>query len=306
MASIAHGTVAPGIAVSASRPGSSSTDLLLVLMALIWGINFSVVKYGTQVVPPLAYNALRVALAALILLGLGFALRRPWPSRRDVLALLALGVLGNCVYQIFFIEGLARTRAGTAALVLASGPAFVALVGRIRGIERITARGWVAIGLQLAGMACVVAGTKRTGGDNSLLGSLLILSGALCWALFSVQLKPYTHRMHGIHLSALTMLGGAVPLALVATPSLAETPWGALGAGAYGAVAYSGLLAMVVAYLIYYRGVRVIGPTRTAMYGNLQPIIALGIAWLMLGETPTIWQIVGMASILSGLLLSRS
>ena len=47
-------------------------------------------------------------------------MRERWPSRRDALALLALGVLGNCVYQVLFIEGMARTGAGTAALFAVS------------------------------------------------------------------------------------------------------------------------------------------------------------------------------------------
>ena len=63
--------------------------------------------------------------------------------------------------------------------------------------------------------------------------------------------------------------------------------------------------ALVVAYLFWYRGVRTIGPTRTAMYSNLQPIFAVIVAWFMLGELPTVWQILGAISIMSGLLLTR-
>mgnify|MGYP003891688003 CR=1 FL=1 len=69
---------------------------------------------------------------------------------------------------------------------------------------------------------------------------------------------------------------------------------------------YAGIGALVVAYLLFYRGVRVLGATRTAMYGNLQPIVALAFAWLMLGERPTPWQLLGAALITAGLLLSRT
>jgi drug/metabolite transporter (DMT)-like permease len=71
------------------------------------------------------------------------------------------------------------------------------------------------------------------------------------------------------------------------------------------AIAYSGVFALVVAYLFWYNGVRVIGPTRTSMYSNLQPIVAVLVAWPMLGETPTPWQIVGAACIMGGLVLTR-
>jgi drug/metabolite transporter (DMT)-like permease len=109
----------------------------------------------------------------------------------------------------------------------------------------------------------------------------------------------------GFQLSALTMVGGAVPLALVAAPALAATSWGVLPTLGWLAVFYSGVGSLVVAYYFWYRGVRVLGPTRTAMYSNLQPAIAILVAWLLLGETPTAWQGIGAVCIMSGLILTR-
>jgi drug/metabolite transporter (DMT)-like permease len=62
----------------------------------------------------------------------------------------------------------------------------------------------------------------------------------------------------------------------------------------------------VVAYLFWYRGVRVLGPTRTAMYVNLQPVFALLVAWAGLGEQPGLWQICGAAGVMVGVLLART
>jgi drug/metabolite transporter (DMT)-like permease len=62
---------------------------------------------------------------------------------------------------------------------------------------------------------------------------------------------------------------------------------------------------MGIAYLFWYRGVRVIGSTRTAMFSNLQPIVALGASWPLLGEKPTLMQGVGAVAVLGGLLLTR-
>ena len=275
-------------------------------MALIWGINFSVVKYGTDVIPPLAFNAMRVGLAAVFLGLLAFP-RTERPSRRDMIMLVLLGVLGNGAYQMLFIEGLARTRAGDAALVIAATPAFVALIGRARGTERVNARGAFGIALSIGGIGLVVFGNAAAAaGESSLLGNSLVLAAAFCWSLYTVLSRPYTARVDGIQLSAYTLLGGAVPIVLIGLPSILATPWRDVGAPAWGAIAYSGVGSMVIAYLIWYRGVRVLGPTRTAMFGNLQPLFALVVAWLALGEALTLWQGVGAASIMSGLLLTRS
>jgi drug/metabolite transporter (DMT)-like permease len=139
----------------------------------------------------------------------------------------------------------------------------------------------------------------------SLAGNLLMFAGCVSWAAFTVLLKPYTDRVPGLQLSAITMTGGAIPLLVVAAPSLAATRWAAHSAGAWAAVVYGSLAALVVAYVIWYRGVRVIGPTRTAMFGNLQPFIALGAAWFAFGDVPSALQLVGAAGITGGILLTR-
>src|SRR5687767_12068725 len=159
------------------------TDALLVLMAAIWAVNYSVAKFGTRSVPPLAYNAVRILMAVVALLMIRWFRSHEPLSRRDLVALLAIGVLGNGVYQLCFIEGLARSRAGTVALMLAASPAFVAIVGRIFRVEHVGARGWSGIALQLAGIACVIFGSvAHSTGDDSVLGSALIVAGSLCWA----------------------------------------------------------------------------------------------------------------------------
>jgi drug/metabolite transporter (DMT)-like permease len=288
-------------------PGLTLTDLLLLCMALVWGVNYAVVKYATGELPPLAFNSTRILLAVVVLFGIVKASGYTLPRGRDRLALLALGALGNGLYQILFIQGIARTRAGDAALLIAAAPAFMAILGWLRGTERTGSRGIVGIALSLAGMALVVFGSAESGtaGSATLLGDALILGSCICWSLYSVLVKPYTERIQGLPLHATTMLGGAIPMVLVSLPTLAHTPWSTVRVGGWIAVAYSGLLALSLAYLFWYRGVRVLGPTRAGMYANLQPVIALGVAWATLNEAPRLPQLVGAALIMSGLVLTR-
>lgn len=287
--------------------GFGITDAGLVLMAVIWGVNYSVVKAGLASMAPLVFNGTRMLLAAVVLFTIATFVRdAKWPDRRDTVRLLALGVLGNGLYQLLFIFGLARTRAGVAALIVAAGPAWIAIISRLLGRERVSTKGWMGIGLQLVGVGCVVGSTNSIeGGPEVMLGAGLIAAGSVAWGLFSVLLQPYTQRAHPIHLSAITMGSGAGVMLIAATPGMAALDWDALSPGAWGAVAYAGLGALVVAYLLFYRGVRVLGPTRTALYSNLQPVIALAVAWVMLHETPTGWQLTGAGFIMAGLLLSR-
>ena len=293
--------------VPSRRAGITVTDLLLLLMAVIWGVNFAVVKFATGELAPLAFNSLRVVLAILVLLGIIVVGGYRLPTGRDRVTLLALGTLGNGLYQVLFIEGIARTRAGDAALLIAAAPALMAIIGWLRGSERTGPRGVAGIALSLFGIGLVVFGDSGSAasGGATLLGDALILLGCVCWSVYTVLLKPFTERIEGISLSALTLVGGAVPLLLVSIPSLARTSWPSVGPGAWGAVAYSGIFAIALAYLFWYRGVKVLGPTRTGMYANLQPVVALIVASVALGETPHLPQLAGAACIMSGLILTR-
>lgn len=283
------------------------TDGLLFLMALIWAVNYSVLKFGTRLVHPLAYNGLRIPLAAILQFGVASAMRLPPVARHDAIRLVLLGMVGNGIYQIFFILGQAQSRVATTVLILASGPALAAIIGRVRGSEQLTRRSWFGIGLQLLGVSSVVMGTAGiANGTDTLLGVGLVFASALSWAWFSVLVQPFTERVAGLHVGAYTMLGGAVVSLLVAVPAMLATPWVAVSPAVYGALAYSTVGAMVIAYLFWYHGVRTLGPTHTSMYSNLQPLLAMAIAWAMLGEMPTKWQLAGAALIMTGLLVART
>ena len=286
--------------------GFGKTDALLFLMALIWGVNFTVVKYATELMEPLAFTGLRVILAAAVLLLLAFTRKHKLPSRRDIGSLIGLGMLGNGIYQIFFVEGISRTRVGNAALVVAATPALIAIASRIRGVDRVNKKVIAGIVLSLVGVGIVVLGSARSSnGTPTFLGTMLVFCGTLCWTAFTVMLQPFAKRLDPIHLSAFTMLGGTIPL-LVATPAMMAAQWSKFGFAAWGAVFYASVISMGLAYLFWYRGLRVLGPTRTAVYSNLQPVIAIIVAWIFLSETPTIWQGIGTGTIIGGLFLTRS
>jgi drug/metabolite transporter (DMT)-like permease len=274
-------------------------------MAVIWGVNFVVVKYATQIFNPVAFTGLRVGTVALFLVIVAFARGGITLPRRDVIALLLLGALGNGLYQLFFVHGVARTRAGNAALIIASAPAFIALIARARGMERVRPLTLIGIALSVVGVAFVMIGSATSStGEATLLGSVLVFFGVLCWSVYTIGLQPYTTRVDIMQLSAVTMVGGAVPLLIASTPALLGTNWSAVGMGGWLARLYSSVISMGVAYFFWYRGLRVLGPTRTAVYANLQPIVALLVAWPLLNEVPTVFQAVGAATIIAGVFLT--
>ena len=291
----------------AAHLGIGRTDLLLASMALIWSVNFSVIKFGTRFVEPLAYNGARIALGASVaLFVLALWRRRGEPVTRYRSRFFLLGMLGNGLYQFFFIEGLARSRVATAVLLMASTPGVIAILGRMRGVERIPSRGWVGIALQLSGVGVLLIGTGANRGSDSIAGALLILGGVFAWAVYAVMLKPISSEGAWLEVTAYTLAGGAIVSLVLGAPAMLRASWSVAPVSLWPAIAYSGIGALFIATAFWYEGLRRLGPTRTSMYSNLQPLFAMAIAWLALGEVPTGWQAIGALLIMTGLLLARA
>jgi drug/metabolite transporter (DMT)-like permease len=283
--------------------GFNKADVGLLLTVLIWGVNFSVVKAALAYIPPLAFNAFRLAGATLILLLLVPLGPKTTLTRREFWQVCLLGVVGHTGYQLAFILGIHVTSAGNSALMLAMTPVMVAVIGTLIGWEKVGAGAWLGIFLSVFGVYLVMA--SQSSGDG-LMGDLLVLLATLCWSAYTVAGRGLVGKHGPIKVTAYSMVFGTILFLPFAVPSLAgltphQVPW-----TAWAGTAFSFVFAISVAYFFWYYGVSRVGPTRTAIYSNLTPVIALGTSFLALGEDIVVEQIAGAAVILLGIHLVRS
>lgn len=277
-------------------------------MALIWGVNFPVIKAALAEIPPMAFNALRFPLASLtVFLIIRIRGELTWPERVDLPRVFLLGILGNVFYQGFFIFGLDGTLAGNASILLATIPVWTLSLSTLRRHETPGAMVWVGIMATLGGMALVVMGGNLTLGfqRGTLLGDLLMVAAAMTWATYAVGSRKLIRKYGSLPVTAWTLWIGSAGLVLLGLPDLLQAPPGAASAVTWGGVVYAGVLAVGLAYILWNRGVRRIGSSRTAAYQNLVPVVALLVAWIWLGEQPTGLQIGGAGVILAGVSLAR-
>ena len=308
VASAAATTPPPVVAVAPPEASSFGTiDLMLLLMAAIWGANFFAVQYGTAHMPGLAFNTARLALGGgVMLLIVVLTNREPWPSRADIIRLLAYGVIGNGIYQYLFVQGLSRARGGSASLILAASPAALALLGWATRTEKMSRFLVAGVALSVLGVSMVMLGDNAAqGSGGSWLGSVYLSLAVVAWAVYATLLRPLTQRVNGLQLTLLTLVGGLVPLGMLTGADVLATSWSAITWRTWAAMAYAGVGAIVVAYLIYYHGLKKFGATRTSLYANLQPFVAILVAWQFQNDRPTLWQIMGFLCITGGLLLAR-
>jgi drug/metabolite transporter (DMT)-like permease len=283
------------------------TDLGLLLLAGIWGINFSVVKAALDFLDPFAINALRFPLAAGVLAVVAYRIPGPRVERGDVPALVVLGILGNVVYQACFILGIDATLAGNASLILATSPVWTVLMSAALGHEEPNGLVFLGCAATLAGMALVVLGGRGElgWGWQTLRGDGLMVGAALLWATYTVGSGRYVRKYGSIRVTAWTLWIGTPLLVLMGAPALAAVSWTEVPLWVWGAVVYAGVFSVGIAYLLWYRGVQRLGNSRTAVYSNLVPVAALFTAWIWLHEVPSALQISGAGVILAGISLAR-
>ena len=291
-----------------SRKGDAVTDLGLVALAAIWGVNFSIVKLVLEQIGPLAFNALRFPLAAAVL---GWLVWRGagdlFPDRRDIPRILLLGVIGNVLYQVTFIIGIDWTYAGNASLLLSTTPVWTVILSATAGHEHPNRSVVIGVVGTLIGMVLVVLGSgdQLSLGSDTLRGDLLMIVASILWSAYTVIGATPVGRYGALRMTTWTLWVGTPVLVLMGIPSLANTDLTAVGVGAWLGVVYAGLFAVALAYVIWYHGVEKLGNSRTAVYSNLVPVWALITAWIWLGERPSGLQFLGAASILIGLTIAR-
>jgi drug/metabolite transporter (DMT)-like permease len=278
----------------------------MLLVALIWGVNFSVTKGVFPRFPPLAFTGVRFAIASLLLLPLVHRLEGPARLPPGVLGrLIVLGLVGNTLYQLGFISGLDRTTASNSALIIGAMPSITAFLAVALRLEPLRPRVLGGVLVATVGVMLVVAARGTGFGSATLSGDLLSLGAVLCWAGYTLGLRVVPPEVSPLRITAITTLAGMPGLVLAGMPEMLGMDWSAVGWQGWASLGYATVLSLLVAYLIWNRSVKVVGPSRTVIYMCLTPLIAVAAATVFLGERPMPLQAVGAALIIAGVLLTR-
>ena len=285
------------------------TDGLMLLVTLIWGINFSFVKIALKELTPFGFNGIRLFLASgtliLILALSGESLK---VDRKTFGKVLILGLCGNTAYQMFFIHGLNLSSASNTAIIIAMTPVSIALISSLVKHEKIHLATWAGILLSFIGFYLVISSRFGTFqfSSQSLRGDLLVFIGNICWALYTVFSKPLLDRMSPLKLTGLTLALGTIFYLPFCVKDILRIPYSTISAKAWLSILYSGLFALVICYVIWYASLRRVGSTKTAIYVYLIPIFAVIFASFFLGERITVRQVFGALIIFLGVYLART
>jgi drug/metabolite transporter (DMT)-like permease len=280
-----------------------TADLLLLATVSLWALNFTVSKYildhGFR---PLSYSSVRYACAALIFAGITLAWEGSLRIARRHLLVIVLCTVVLFANQLSFVYALRFTTATTVALLFGTLPIFTALFARGTGVEHMSLRFWLAALLSFAGVALVAVGSGGSLSAN-LKGDALAISGAATWAAYSVAIGPLMRRYSPYRLSAVFLLSVTVLLVAAGSHQLAHQTFH-FGTLVWIGFAFAVLGPLVATNLLWFTAIDRVGPSRAALFANLQPFLAAIVALILLSEPITTVQIIGGAAIAGGIVLS--
>ncbi len=203
-------------------------------------------------------------------------------DRRTLVALSFFGVVAN---QVLFLLGLSKTTATNATLLTAMTPILTLTVAALLAGQWPSRRRLLGIPVALAGLLWLLDVSRLEFGDRTFFGNALILANALSYSIFLVLARDILKRHSAVRVTAAIFRYAALPVLLVALPDLVAFRPAALSARAWAGIAGTVVLATVVSYSLNAWALARTGAETTAMFIYIQPLVAMSLAKVVLGET---------------------
>ena len=296
-----------------------STHLLLVLVAVIWGSTWAAgrfLSYGLNednpaTLSPATSAWLRYAFAVSIFFIWSISSRGEQsfrflpPDRESWIFSIWLGLLGTMAYQLLFMHGMSWTAAGDASLIIPMNPVFTVLLAAPMLGQRISARMSVGLLVGISGVAVVVGWSPNSGIpiEHRVLGDLMILLAALSWAVTSNLTKIMLSWGRGFSSLEIVVWYSVTGWALL-TPWVIAENWGSTipepSSAEWLTIAYLGIISTVLSYVLFAKGIEVIGPTAASSYVFLVPVFGVLGGWILLSEEIGASMLLGFVLIVVG------
>ncbi|MCW9033618.1 MAG: DMT family transporter [Rhodospirillales bacterium] len=283
-------------------------DAFMLAAVGAWGVNFPIAKTVLGEMQPEVFSATRY-LAASFFIFLILIVRRERFSinLHEGIQLIGLGLLGITIFQGCWSFGLAMTQASKASVLIATTPIFGAIYAGFTG-KWPSPKAWFGIGLSMVGVVLLVNNsfTQLNIGGGSLNGDLLILLGAIIWAIYTAASGPMIMKRGVLVVMAWGMLFGSLILMIFAYPGIMAQDWTAISPVAWASWSFSTIIGAAFAFVWYYQGFARLGITRAMVYTYLIPVVAVVTSVAFFGETLSFIQVGGAIIVLLGISLSRA
>ncbi|UZE09258.1 DMT family transporter [Pseudomonas sp. B21-053] len=295
---------------SLTKPSDLPVYLKLAAVTMIWGGTFVAGRFLADSLSPLFAASLRFLFASVALLLFLLLARVPLvkPSWRQWAQLALLGFFGIFFYNLCFFYGLHYINASRASLIVALNPAVIGLASWLLFKERLSRAKVAGIAICIAGAGMVIVSRNPqllAANADAWIGDLLIFGCVLSWGIYSLFSKELNQTLGPVQTVTYSVLLGTAMLWITSAlrGELSVDALLSLGPQQWLSLMYLGVLGSALAYIGYYDGIRKIGATRSGVFIALNPLTAVILGALLLGEQLTLAMCLGGGLILAGIYL---
>lgn len=282
------------------------SDLLLLCVSIIWGMNLVAVKYLLAELSPVNIILVRFITGSILLFLLLFFLEDVKVPLKDTWRLALLGAVGIAIYQFFFTFALKYTSAVNVGILINMSPIYGGFLSSLFGYEKFEKKKMIAIITGFTGVYILMTkGDWRIFMGGDLAGNLLALLASLSWALYTILSKPLLDKHSPLKVTAYGMVAGSMLLGFFVPAFFDRAELARLSLSSWLIVIFSVIFSIVVAFFLWYRGVSKIGVSRTMIYQYCVPVFGAIAAYFVLHETLHFSQFIGGAIIFLSVWLAR-
>ena len=285
-----------------SRPISF---LLIVVLCVIWGSTWPIIKIGFDALPPFLSAGSRFLVSGIVLFGLSWLQGGRLPrSGRAHLGLLGHGIVGIGLSYGVVYWGEQYIPAGLSAVLFATNPLFVLLLAHfVLASEPITLRKLLGVTLGFVGVLFIFKDELQLPDRMSEVAAAVTLVSPFVAAISVVGIKRWGQHLHPYNLTALPMTyaAGALLVVSVLTEDLSTVRWTGT---AIGTVLYLALFGSVAAFVIFYTLLKQFAVSTLVFITYVFPVVAIALGYILLGETIELQSLIGTGIIMVGIVVA--
>jgi len=280
--------------------------LIAIVSSCLGGTAAAVTRYLVGSADPITLAILRWGIGFLVLLPVALLLRARWPSRRDLPAVAALGL---CFFGLFFVLyniAVGYTTAARASLALSTLPLQTMVVGALLGIEPLTMRKSLGVGIAFIGVLAALVSGLSAAPPGAWRGELIMIGAVLCMSFYNVWSRPFIQRSSALGFLTFGMGCGAAALILIGVLTDRVAVLGNFGAPQWIAGIYLGVGGGALAFILWVLALERATPTRVANTMTLNPIAAGLLAAVLVNEPITPNLVLGLVAVFAGIWIATT